>query len=314
MEEMQTFRNEFRDRCQVLAAEQRFNQNDAQVMNNLDDCIRSAEVIAEVASTTISIRSTGSYSRQHVRDRTALWIENHALADDDNNGLSSVTSDTAAMPITPSASTVVRVQSVVTPSMTSVGFHGTESLFSVPNEQIVQNVDFFDYVQPRLIRTWLNEGKAQFDLQNYADAREYMKTIVASAREIQYEGKVEVLEESLNLLAKCYRHLDDLPKAVATLGELLNDNTRTALQAAETQHALADVYLLKEDHESAQKSCEEAIRNKARLLSHNHESVYSSVVLLVQILEAKGSSHIAIAYKKEILPPDTGIPHCRRCH
>ena len=93
-----------------------------------------------------------------------------------------------------------------------------------------------------------------------------------------------------------------------TLLELLNDNTRTALQVAGTHLALADVYLLKEDYDSAEKSCKDAIRNKAWILSRNHQSVCLSVGLLAQILEAKGSNHLAVAYKT-LIPSEIGTPH-----
>src|SRR5271155_5740004 len=145
MEEMQTFRIEFRDRFRVLVTEQHLNQNDTQVMDNLDECVRSAEAIATVAATIISTRSTylsqtlpSSHSRRQLRDRTAVWVENHVrepgLAEAENELLSSVTSETATQPITPSpstvASTVVRVQSLVTPSMptTGAGLRGTKNV------------------------------------------------------------------------------------------------------------------------------------------------------------------------------------------
>jgi len=315
MEEIQTFRTEFRDCCQVLTAEQRFNKNDSQVMNNLDDCIRSAEVVAEVASTTISIRSTGSHSREQGGDRTALWIENHAFAEADNNGLSSVTSDIAAQPITPGPSTVAstggRVQSVVTPSMATAALHdrtGPASSFA----NVFNDVNYFDDFRRELICVWLKEGKAQFDLGNYEDAAEYMRTVITRARETQYEGKTEAIEESIKLLAKCYCHWDAFESAQATLlnSELINDNTRTALQAAEMDHSLAEVYLLKEDYDSAEKSCRDAITKKSRILSRTHESFYSSICLLVQILERKGSRNIAVAYKA-LLPPEMGTSHYR---
>jgi hypothetical protein len=322
MEEMQTFRIEFRDHWQALSTEQRFNRTDTQVMNNLDDCIRSAEVVASNAATIISTRSLlsqspSSASRRHVRDRTAVWVENHvrdpSVAETENGRPSSVTSETMAQPVTPSPSTdastvTVRVQSVVTPSMTTSGLHGTETVFTLPNEsQLYGDVDFFDDVQPELIRAWLKEGKTVFDRGNYDDASEYMRTVVTHARAIEYEGKAENIEESLNLLAKCYCHLDDLDNALTTLHELLNDNTRTALQMAETRHALADTYIIKEDYDSAEKSCRDAIQKKWRILPRNHESVHSSIVLLVQILEAKGLEHVAVGYKA-LVPAETRTP------
>src|SRR5271170_4937955 len=214
MEEMHTFRIEFRDRWQALAIEQRFNQTDTHVMNNLDDCIRSAEVVASNAATIISTRSSilsqnpSSHSRRQVPDRTAVWVENHVrepgLAEAENDIRSSVTSETVAQPVTPSpstaASTVVRVQSVVTPSMTTAGPRGTENVFSLPNVgHLFDDVDFFENVQPELIRAWLNEGKTQFELGNYDDAGEYMRTVVTHARAIEYEGKAENLDESMNV-------------------------------------------------------------------------------------------------------------------
>ena len=128
MDDMHAFRTEFRNRWHALSAEQRLNENDTQVMDNLDDCVRSAEVVATVAATVISARSTqlsqspSSRSHRHVRDRTALWVERHVhepdVAEADNDRLSNATAETVAQPITPSpstvASTVVRVQSVVT--------------------------------------------------------------------------------------------------------------------------------------------------------------------------------------------------------
>jgi hypothetical protein len=200
-----------------MQLEQRFSENDAQLMNNLDDCIRSAEVVAEVASTMITSRSTHlmpshNSSRQHAHDRTALWVENHVLGPEigipGNDLLSSITSETEAQPITPSpstvASTVVRVQSVVTPSMTTAALRETQPVSSFESV----SVNFFDEVQPELIGGWLNEGKAQFSLGNYEDAAEYMRTVVSRARETQYEGKAEAIEESMTLLARCYCHLD----------------------------------------------------------------------------------------------------------
>jgi len=321
MDEMQTFRIEFRDRWQVLAAEQRFNENDTQVMNNLDDCVRSAETVATVAATIITTRSAqlsqspNSHSRRHVRDRTAMWVENHlnepgAVATENDN-LSNMTTETVAQPITPSpstvSSTVVRVQSAVTPSMTTVGFRATENVFSVPSEsQLFNDVDFFDDVQPELIRAWLNEGKTQIDLGNYEDAGEYMRTVVVHAKAIQYEGRAEAIEEAMNLLANCYCNLDELHNAEDTLLELLSDNTRTALQEAETRHALADVYLTRQMYPSAEEFCQDAIRMKSRILSRNHESVHTSICLLVHILEAKGENHVAVGYKA-LLPPEMHI-------
>jgi tetratricopeptide (TPR) repeat protein len=137
-----------------------------------------------------------------------------------------------------------------------------------------------------------------------------MRTAVTRARETQYEGKAEAIEESTYLLAKCYCRLDALESAQATLLELLNDSTRTALQVAEMGHSLAEVYLLQEDYDSAEKSCRDAITKKSQLLSRNHESVYSSICLLVQILEGKGLSHIAIGYKS-LLPPTMGTSQYR---
>ena len=186
-------------------------------MNNLDDCVRSAEAVVIVATTIISTRSTHltqsttSHSRRHVRDRTAMWVQNHVRdprgADPENDRLSSVTTETAAQPITPSpstvASTVVPVQSVVTPSMTTAGVRATENSFSPPNEsQLFDDVDFFEDIQPELIRAWLTEGKTQFDSENYEDAGEYMKTVVVHARAIQYDGKAEAIEEAMNLVCK----------------------------------------------------------------------------------------------------------------
>ena len=319
MEEMQTFRIEFRDHWQALATEQRFNQTDTQVMNNLDDCIRSAEIVASNAATIISTRSTllsqspSSASRRHFRDRTAVWVENHVYdpaVQTENELPSSVTSETMAQPITPSPSTdastvTVRIQSVDTPSMTTSRVRGNEDVFSLPNEsQLFDDVDFFDEVEPGLIRAWLKEGKTQFDRGNYEDASEHMRTVVTHARAIEYEGKAENLDESLYLLAECYCHLYDLDTALTTLRELLNDNKRTALQVAETHHAFADMYLFKEDYDSAEKSCREAIQKKSRLLPRNDESVHSSIVLLVQILEAKGLKHEAEGYKA-LLPAET---------
>src|SRR5271154_412732 len=312
MEEMQTFRAEFRDRWHTLSAEQRLNENDTRIMDNLEECVRSAEVVATVAVTIISTRSSllsqtpSSHSRRRVRDRTAVWVENHvhdpAVPVGEDDLLSTVTSEAIAQPVTPSpstiASTVVPLQSVVTPSMTMSGRRGIENGFSLPNEpQVFDEVDLFHDVQPELIRAWLKEGKTVFDRGNYDDASEYMRTIVTHARAIEYEGKAENIEESLNLLAKCYSHLDDLDTALTTLHELLNDNTRTSLQVAETHHALADTYLIKEEYDLAERSCRDSIQKKSRLLPRNHESVHSSIVLLVQILEAKGLEHVAVGYK-----------------
>lgn len=321
MDEMHTFRTEFRNRWHALSAEQRLNENDTQVMDNLEECVRSAEVVATVAATVISTRSTqlsqspSSHSRRHVRDRTALWVESHVhepgVAEADNDRLSSATAETVAQPITPSpstvASTVVRVQSVVTPSMTTVGFRRTENVISPPNQtQLFNDVDFFDEVRPELIQAWLKEGKTQMDLENYEDAGEYMRTVVVHAKAIQYDGRAEAIEEGMNLLAKCYCNLDELHNAEATLLELLNDNTRTALQEADTRHALADVYLSRQNYPSAEESCRDAIRKKSRILSRNHESVHTSICLLVHILEAKGENHVAAGYKA-LLPPEMRI-------
>ena len=191
--------------------------------------------------------------------------------------------------------------------MTTVGFRRTENVTSPPNEsQLFNDMDFFDEVQPELIQTWLKEGKTQMDLENYEDAGEYMRTVVVHAKAIQYEGRVEAIEEAMNLLAKCYCNLDELHNAEATLLELLNDNTRTALQEADTKHALADVYITRQNYPSAEESCRDAIRTKSRILSRNHESVHTSICLLVHILEAKGENHVAAGYKV-LLPPEMRI-------
>jgi len=120
MDQMQQLRMDFRDQIQAHIAERGLERNNnVQVMNNLDDCICSAEVVASVASTIVHSRSTtASHSQMHntsgqnaLHERTRLWLENvspfvvSGSLNDEILASSSLTSMTPPTP-DPSISTV----------------------------------------------------------------------------------------------------------------------------------------------------------------------------------------------------------------
>ena len=307
MNEMQQLRVEFRDRWQSLISEGGgLKESDTRIMNNLEDCVRSAEIVASVASTIVNSRSTiAGHSRLDSQvgptfnDRTRLWVLNESGVRETQNGT------TMMPPPTPDGSTSVAFTTVMlppTPTQTSFSDIFAERAVSTSGAEATLN--FFDDVESKLVEHWLGTGKQYLDLGNYSEAVENLKMALGRAKRKGGEGYKSIIEEGMNHLALCYRRLHQWADSEMVLMELYNDQTRSPMQVAETEHAVSHVCFNKGDMVSAEKWCRSALQKKARILkTREHESVYDSIYLLAEIFEAK-SDYLNEEGYKALLPPE----------
>ena len=315
MNEMHQLRVEFRNRWHVLISEGDFKETDNQVMNNIDDCVRSAEIVVSVASSIVHSRSTvlahsqrASDIGQRPGDRTRLWVERIyelTLREDqtgENVATSSVTSTTILPPPTPSHTSVASTiaMSPPTPDLASVGGRYAESDITATGVQTPTDTesDFFVEAELALIENSFNIGKKHLDKGNYKEACEYIEKAWDRATTVKPEAR----EQYMRPLMTCYSITNQWDKAEKMLLEL-HDNTRGTSQK-EIEHAIAETYLNKSDLDRAEKWCRAAIQGKRRALrTREHESIYESVFLLAQILQNKGLRIDAEVYKS-LIPPE----------
>jgi hypothetical protein len=314
---MHQLRVDFRNRWHVLRSERDFKETDNQVMNNIDDCVRSAEIVVSVASSIVHSRSTvlgrnqrGSDIGQHSGDRTRLWVERInglTLREDqgeENIASSSATSTTIMPPPTPSHTSAASTITVPppTPDLASVGGRYAESTVTIPSTQaqVEAELDFFREMEPKLIETWFNIGKQKFDERSYTDASAFLEKVLDwVVKTAGSDTRVLVV----HLLATCYSYMNQWAKAVEILSEL-RDDTQGAASQAETEHALAEINFYIGDLDTAEKWCRATVQGKARTLrTYEHESVYESISLLAEILEGK-SCHVDAEGYKALIPPD----------
>jgi ankyrin repeat protein len=122
---------------------------------------------------------------------------------------------------------------------------------------------------------------------NYGKAEEILKRVLQSSDE-RYERNYKWRPETVEQLAVSYAKQQKWDDAEPLFLELLDPPATREKETFNITHALAEVYLGKEDFRRAKLFCTQAIEGRAKLFGKTHASYFHSVTLLGQIFRAEG--------------------------
>jgi ankyrin repeat protein len=158
-------------------------------------------------------------------------------------------------------------------------------------------------VEPEIIESFRSLAIAKFETAKYADAEGFVRKAIyylESTRGSQFDGRDELLE----LLAIACWKQSKCAEAEVILLEIVKDKEERQTHTLRLLHALAEVYLAKNDLNLAENFCLKALKGRGSVLGRTHILFQDSVTLLVEIYEAKGDAFEAQGYKVAY-PPAT---------
>jgi hypothetical protein len=274
MEEMQQLQTELSARTQALTTESGFKEIDTRLMYNLEDCIRSAEMIVCSSSTIINSQSTahshsarGMESRSQSRapnSRIEDWITGLTIPEDQNEDVVSSSAVTSTVDLTPPTPGLTNLETA-----SDVG-----SINTAGRRQLEPQLDYFSAVEPQLVQYWLECGVNEGKRGNYINAIDHLVRALDRGR-IKYGGQFEGKEAAMKLLSTYYGNLGQWDNAALPLLELYQDLQGKPLEAAEIEDWLVDIYLKKSDLSSAEKFCQSSLQRKVTTLTTRERKLSS---------------------------------------
>lgn len=138
----------------------------------------------------------------------------------------------------------------------------------------------------------------------FADAETLLRQVLMKSDE-KYGNTYQWRESTYELLATACRGQSKWDEAKQILVEILEERVQAnrGLQAIDTMHNLAEVYLATLDLENAISYGRKAVNGKSRTRGKKDPEFYRSVALLVRIFETAGDEASAEGYRP-MLPPN----------
>jgi tetratricopeptide (TPR) repeat protein len=282
-------------------------ERNQRAMSNLRDCVRSASLIISTASTIVSSRSTTRQASQansefdlgiseQKRISIKRWIPEPTIREEGNEGTIAESEGSSSIQFSQSDST----------AQERFYFKG-----SVPPSILMEGATVHDDldIEEELIRDWLILARTNYSQEKYSEAEAFLETVLRRSKAkygTQFEGKDEVLDL---LATSCYRQ-KKWTEAEGYLLALLHGRREADMSALETVHMLAEVYLLMEKMDLAERFGRRAVQGKVKRYGRRHAMTYQSIFLLARICESQGNTVEARAYYA-ILP--TAIRGTRPC-
>ncbi|KAF7503239.1 hypothetical protein GJ744_004067 [Endocarpon pusillum] len=175
------------------------------------------------------------------------------------------------------------------------------------NDTELASSDLDDEFEFEVTQRLIDKGKKLFNSAKYAEALDFLQKGVTIYNRPSSGFRLQLdLTEVPLIIAICKYHLEDLGQAESDLLELVRQEScsdQDAIRKCRIADILSQIYLIKNQLETAEDYCRKSLKGRRRLLGKEHADYFASLGLLSDICSRRGNKEEAEIYQ-DIIPPE----------